>query len=205
MSHSETYIDGVHYPSVTTILGSRPKPWLDEWRDKWGILAERKTAVAKKVGTAFHEGIEGLVWNKLVHAKTQRIHNMLERVVVWLGESGFKPMHTELKVISHKYKYSGTLDAVGTVIVEGKVTPVLVDWKSSSGIYEDMPLQLVAYAQAYFERFQIWLDVGIIVLVKKDKPKHKLIVKEYVLDKKLLRQFLKRLEEYNQERVKVKP
>ncbi len=56
----------------------------------------------------------------------------------------------------------------------------------------DMALQLSAYARAYEEMTGVKLKRGIIVLVSKDKPKHKLTVKEYKLDKLKFREFLQR-------------
>lgn len=199
MPHVETYIDGVWYPSVTTVLGDKPKPWLDKWRAKWGVLAERKTIAANNIGSAFHAGAEGLALGNLVIAPTKRIHSMLEKVEGWIGQSEFSPIHTELKVISHKYKYSGTLDAIGTAAIDAdhKRVLIIVDWKTSSGIYPDMALQLAAYVQAYFEKTDCWIKRAIIVHVSKSRP-HKLTVKEYKIGKRLVNEFLKRLKEFHE-------
>lgn len=201
MPHTETYIDGVYYPSVTTVLGDKPKPWLQKWRDKWGVLAERKTIAANNIGTAFHEGAEGLVWQELVTASTKRIHDMLQKAESWIVQSGFIPVHTERKVISRLYQYSGTLDAIGTLV--DPVNPnkkrmlVILDWKTSSGIYPDMALQLAAYVQAYFEQAGTWIEMAVIVHVSKKRP-HKLTIKEYKIGKRLVNKFLKRLKEFRE-------
>jgi CRISPR/Cas system-associated exonuclease Cas4 (RecB family) len=100
---------------------------------------------------------------------------------------------TELKVISRQHKYSGTLDAVGTF--NGK--PMLYDWKTSSRIYPDMDLQLVAYAQAYKEQTGIELKQGMIVHVSKDKPHFKLTTKVFRLGKRPLKKFLKLRETFD--------
>ncbi len=87
---------------------------------------------------------------------------------------------------SVEHEYQGTLDCVARL---GRKL-VLIDWKTSAGIYADMGLQLAAYAKAYEERTGQPIKTGIIVLVTKKRP-HKLIVKEYKLGKRLFNKFLK--------------
>lgn len=195
MPHVEHYIDGVWYPSVTTILSGRPKPWLDKWREKWGARAERKTACAKAVGTAFHLAAEALAKNEGVEElPNRRLLGMLRVFDAWVVASGVKIKETELHVVSKEHKYAGTFDAVGTL--PGSKRLVLFDWKTSAGIYPDMELQLAAYAQAYKEQTGIEIKKGVIVLVSKAKPDHRLIVKEYKLGKRPIKAFLKRLEDF---------
>lgn len=190
--------DGIEYPSVTEILGSKPKPWLDAWREKWGVLADRKTACANSIGTQFHALAEGLALNEPVYLPTdKRLAGMIMNFNEWLVSSGLRVKKTELHVVSKLYKYHGTFDAVGYLADKPK-TLVLFDWKTSSDIYPEMAEQLVAYAQAYFEQTGIRIKRGIIVHVSKDKPTHKLTVKEYKLNKRLLNKFLKRLREFNE-------
>lgn len=194
MPHSETFIDGIWYPSVSTITGSEEKPWLTAWRDKWGYLAERKTAVASKIGTEFHRCVEEylddgcfLVDCNLSLNMQKRVEGMVKSFIEWAKTVNGDIHNTELKVISRKYAYSGTLDAVGTFA--GKA--MIYDWKTSSRIYPDMDLQLAAYAQAYREQTGIVLKEGLIVHVSKDKPNFKLTTKVFKLGKRPLNRFLK--------------
>ncbi len=200
MPHQAFIVDGVEWPSVTAILGASPKPWLDRWRDKWGVLAERKMQAAANVGTVFHGNAELLARGLLVDYTgpgARRVYAMLVQFDRWLVESGFKCKETELHVVSELYKYHGTFDATG-YLADRPLTLALFDWKTSSGIYEDMSLQLAAYAQAYKEQTGVEIKRGIIVHVSKAKPTHKLTVKEYKLNKTLLRKFLRRLREFNE-------
>jgi hypothetical protein len=194
MPHNETYVDGVWYPSVSTVTGSEPKPWLDNWREKWGYLAERKTEMANKIGTEFHRCVEEylsegcfLVDIRLSTNMRKRIERMMMSFIQWAETVNGDIHDMELKVISRQHVYSGTLDAVGTF--NGK--PMLYDWKTSSRIYPDMDLQLVAYAQAYKEQTGIELKQGMIVHVSKDKPHFKLTTKVFKLGKRPLAKFLK--------------
>lgn len=199
MPHVDHIEDGVRYPSVTEIIGCVPKPWLDRWRQKWGKRAEQKTRAATNCGTAFHAGAEGLVLNRFV-TESGRVYAMLTNFVRWAERSGFTPKETELHVVSKIYKYAGTFDATGYQAGDKKLR--LYDWKTSSSIYPEMALQLSAYAQAYFEQTGIRITKGVIVHVSKDKPRHKLAVQEYTLGKRLFKKFLKRLEYYNETRLK---
>lgn len=194
MSHVEVYVDGVWYPSVTTITGSQEKPWLVAWREKWGVLAERKTEMASKVGTEFHRCVEEYldhgcfaVADGFSYNMQKRVEGMMKSFIQWTTTVDGDIHHTELKVISRKHFYSGTLDAVGTFDKK----PMLYDWKTSSRIYPDMDLQLVAYARAYKEQTGIELKRGMIVHVSKSKPKFKLTVKVFDLGKRPFNKFLK--------------
>lgn len=158
---------------------------------KWGVWAERKTKAATDIGTAFHYLVEG---KDLQPSK--RVEQMVKSFLNWSNQNGLKVKESELHVISERYHYHGTFDAVGRLGKSKQL--VLFDWKTSSGIYPDMALQLSAYAQAYKEQCGIEIKRGIIVLVSKDKPYHKLTVKEYTLGPKLFKKFLKRLNEYRE-------
>ena len=102
--------------------------------------------------------------------------------------------HTELKVISNRHRYSGTLDAVGKV---GKMR-MIVDWKTSSRIYPEMQLQLAAYAQAYNEQTGSKIKDGLIVHVSKDKPDYKVTTKQFKLGKRVFGKFLKLREMFDE-------
>jgi hypothetical protein len=196
MPHRDLIIDGIKYPSVTEVLSSRPKPWLDAWHEKWGRRAEQKAYEATLVGRRFHEGVDAMLSASPVTPlyTSVRLAKMWQRFKAWVLEVGFEVKETELHVISHKYTYQGTFDATG--YLRGGKELYLFDWKTSSGIYADMALQLSAYAQAYYEQTGIRIKKGLIVHISKDKPGHKLSVKEYALGKRLFNKFLKRLEEY---------
>lgn len=193
MAHQELIVNGEVWTSVTEALSYPPKPWLEKWKVDWGILATRKTKAATDIGTAFHECIEAAL-NHL--DRSPRVLKMYAEFNKWVSQSGLVINEQELHVTSKLYKYHGTFDAVGYFLSKPK-SLCIFDWKTSSGIYPDMALQLSAYAQAYKEQTGIEIKRGIIVLVSKDKPHHKVTVKEYKLGKRLFNKFLKRLKDYN--------
>jgi CRISPR/Cas system-associated exonuclease Cas4 (RecB family) len=193
MPHVESFIDGVWYPSVSTIIGATPKPWLQAWRDKWGDLATRKMEIAAAVGTAFHDCVEqyldtgGFTVRIDKYAScVPRVMGMMESFIEWALSIDGIIEHTEMKVISKLYRYSGTFDAIG--VIEG--TDVILDWKTGSKIYPEMDLQLAAYAQAYKEEKGTNIKHGVIVHVSKDKPRYKVTVKGFKLGKRVLNKFL---------------
>lgn len=205
MPHVETYVNGIWYPSVTTVMSKENKPWLEAWRDKWkatdrrGDLALRKTEIASRMGTEFHRCVEDWLDTGSYTTTIARVDGMMGSFLRWAMSIDGTIDHTELQVVSHKYKYSGTFDAVGTI---GSVSPVLIDWKTSSRIYPEMGLQLAAYAQAYQEQTGKKAKIGLIVHVSKDKPHYKLTTKEFKLGKRVLNKFLKLREAFDDVEVK---
>lgn len=168
MPHSDTLVNGVKYPSVTEICGIIDKPFLKKWYGKYGTkLCERKMQAAAAVGTEFHDLVSRIVNGVTVEPKTRRLKGMCESFTKWYDGAGFVPEVQEFKVISERYKYAGTLDAIGHF---GDGTLVLVDWKSSSSIYPEMAYQLAAYAKAYQEQTGLEINTGWIVQVDKDRP-----------------------------------
>jgi len=185
-----------------------PEPWLQVWRDKWGLLAERKMRLASLVGSEFHKCVDQyLADGKFTVSDgsdgfptscTARVTGMMESFIDWAVNVEGVVHYTEMKVVSRAHKYSGTLDAMGTFA--GK--PMVFDWKTSSRIYPDMQLQLAAYAQAYneqyVERAKDIVKEGMIVHVSKDKPRFKLTTKTFKLGKRVFGKFLKLREMFDE-------
>ena len=172
---------------MTEITGSKPKPWLEAWKLKHGKRAVQKTQVANNIGNEFHRCVEQIVLGRMVGSSSKRVLKMLASFIKWEDLPKITVIATEGKVWSDQYKYQGTLDCIALY----KKKPILIDWKTSSKIYPDMDLQLVAYAKAYEEMVGIPIKKGWIVLVSKDKPHHKLTVREFTLGKRAFNKFLK--------------
>src|SRR5690349_5790530 len=135
--HQETFIGGVWYPGPTTVLsGSKSMPYLDKWLAENPVWAPKKTRAANNIGTDFHSGVEARIHGRPYTPKYARVAKMLKRWDEWAASVNAVIDHTELRVVSHKHVYAGTLDAVGTLDGE----PCIFDWKTSSGIKDDMSL-----------------------------------------------------------------
>jgi hypothetical protein len=194
MSHSETFIDGVWFPSVSTIISSKPAPWLNAWREKWGERATRKMEIAAAIGTTFHDCVEAWLDNRVPDHRAlkypsclPRIHGMVQSWISWAQSVNGIIDHTEMKVISKVHLYSGTFDAIGRL----EKVPMVLDWKTGARIYPEMDLQLAAYAFAYNEMMGSKIKQGMIVHVSKDKPDYKLTTKTFKLGKRVFNKFLK--------------
>lgn len=153
---------GERVSGTTTIIGQNlgwNKQQLMWWANQMGLEGKNHRDVAQKeadAGTIAHEmieceiqgrpikemdGFKGLVeqYNK---AETCYL-NFLE----WKEQVKFKPIHTEIHLVSEQYQYGATPDCIAEI--NGKLS--LFDWKTSSGTYPDMLIQLAAYKEAWEE------------------------------------------------------
>lgn len=127
MPHTETIVDGVWHPSVTTITSSEEKPWITKWQVKWGQLAVDKLNITSAIGDEFHrcaeEWLNGREFSvrapvrddtqKPMPSCIPRIKRMVDAFVAFMETLDGEVTATEKKVISRKYFYSGTMDAKG--------------------------------------------------------------------------------------------
>ena len=138
-SHTYTY-DGTVVPSVTqalTILNDFSKV-------PWQVLqaAQERGRLVHKAGEYLLRG--ELDWSSI----DSEIQSYLVGLKKFLDESGFVALETETQVYSEKYRYAGTIDAVGY----WRNGICLVDWKTSVAKPKHVGPQLAAYRQAYNEQ-----------------------------------------------------
>jgi hypothetical protein len=129
--------------------------------------AERKLRSAGEEGSRTHEAIRDLIRGEAVNLDTRYFNELTERFEPlaadeWHNLEAFslwcemyKPkviMH-EHAVWSEKYRYAGTIDFIGTIEYEGKRILILLDWKTSGGIWDDYELQIAAYRMAALEYY----------------------------------------------------
>jgi CRISPR/Cas system-associated exonuclease Cas4 (RecB family) len=175
--------EGNKYPSVTTMLGHKEKPWLNDWRNSLGVdKAAKETKRASERGDAIHKLIEIYLNNKLDYNITK----------VYDPEyiAGFNQVKLRLNTIDNIRAqeiplYSDTLKVAGRIdcIAEYEGVLSVVDFKTSTNVkYEDMIqdyfLQTTAYAIMWheitgepIEDLVIIMSVekGLVPLVFKDK------------------------------------
>jgi hypothetical protein len=165
-------LDGHPVVSVTQLLDQLSKPALVQWAaneaadyaiDQWDELAmvplsdrrrliagahraNRDRAAAK--GTAVHDMAERLLGGAPVDVPDVA-RAQVEGLARWIETSGVTVVHSESKVWSDAddeiglCAYAGTLDAILKHPTRGQG---LVDWKTGSGVYRDMALQVAGYA-----------------------------------------------------------
>jgi CRISPR/Cas system-associated exonuclease Cas4 (RecB family) len=177
--HTPYTLNGEEIPSVTEIIGIIDKPFLRMWYGKNGIReCERIKKESGELGSRVHDAIEAYLRGDIPAVNSHQETEMLQHFVRWREFSDFRPVELELKVVSERYRFHGTFDALGTF---GDSTElVMCDWKTSSKIDDTYALQLSAYAAAYEERTGIAVKEGLIVRMDKKEDARKLIeVKQF--------------------------
>ena len=74
---------------------------------------------------------------------------VLDAFLEWHQNSGLSIRVAESMVYSQQHRYAGTMDAVA--YRDGQ--HVVLDWKTSSGLYPEAALQVAAYSRAYEEMY----------------------------------------------------
>lgn len=149
---------GESVPGVTTVIGRfKDSGALLFWAFAQGKLAEQgkigglyeKRDEAADAGTLAHSLIEADLHGDnpadlLVNvAEDTRIkaQNAFKQFEKWRTQSGIRIIATEMPLVSERYQFGGTPDAIGLIGDE----VVLLDWKTSNGVYQDYLIQLAAY------------------------------------------------------------
>ena len=160
-------------PSVTSIVGMLPAPYLPKWNSKVtaqaaidnfeevsGMLgqaggkakaiewlkaaAERELNNAADIGTRVHETIEQLILNPDYQYDDELLPYLHG---FWEFVEKFEPewIHVEKSIFSTTHLYAGSLDAICKI----NSKKVILDFKTTrSGISSKVALQLAAYANA---------------------------------------------------------
>ena len=156
------YHNGEKYPGTTTVIGRfKDSGGLLHWAFAQGRLAEQgkiqklydKAEEAADIGTCAHAMIEAhinrldsqAVLNEMLADEEGRKKalNAFELYLKWEKQTGIQMIskYQEIQLVCPKYKFGGTPDAVGNI--NGEI--VLLDWRTSNGVYQDHIIQLAAY------------------------------------------------------------
>lgn len=149
--------DGVKVPSVTTVLSRfKESGGLVHWA--WALGKEGKDYRdvrddAANAGTMAHDAVECWIKNEpIVFVGTEDVcakaKKSFEAFVEWAQQTQLKVTHTEVALISERYKFGGTLDAM---LIRGKRS--LGDWKTSNKVYPEYLIQVAAYGVLWEENF----------------------------------------------------
>jgi len=158
-------IDGLSLPSVTTILKIHNNPALNRWASNLGTeLSEQYKEETAEIGKQIHSYVAGLIkgipigkleWMQL----SDEIKNGIRAYERFRLQVKFEGMETEKMVYSVKYKFAGTLDAIGKI---GK-DKILIDFKTGERFYPSMFAQVVAYYKAHYEMKHIRIKELLVV------------------------------------------
>jgi len=187
---------GEKYPSVTTVLGHKEKPWLEDWRKMLGPEnAAKETQRCADRGTAVHELIEHYLNNEADFTRGYK-----PEVVKGFNQLKFRLNHINNIRVQEAALYSDTLRLAGRVDCVAEYDGVLsiVDFKTSNNnkdrdMVEDYFLQCTAYAIMWHELTGETIeDIVILIYVEKG------MVPQVFQDKidKYVEPLLKRIDEY---------
>ena len=181
--------EGEEYPSITTVLSSRDKKGLTEWRKRVGDeVANYVAGKAASRGTKVHHMCEDYLnnmstkfpskWEK--HKKdflpyclfTQLQEKVLQNIDdIYALEAG---------LYSDKYKVAGRVDCVS----EYNGVPSVIDFKTSTKERkdewnEDYYIQGSAYAEMFQERTGIVITRVVILVVTEDGTVQEFVKNKY--------------------------
>lgn len=174
MPHTELIVNGERWPSVTEIIGTLQKPGLENWREAVGEeKANEISHASANRGRQFHGLIEKFLRGEAVSfCGEDSLRDAFKVWFAWWQEGTYICVDQELKVISKKLKYGGTLDAV----LRNKESKLgIVDWKLSNSDDPLRAFQLAAYAIAYEEQTSKNIDFGMIVRIEMKRDRHKVL------------------------------
>lgn len=149
--------DGTKVPGTTTIIGRfKEAGGLIHWSwecGKKGLDYREVRDQAADAGTLAHELVERWINKQPLDITgpdevVKKARNAFSAFLEWADQTRLQVTHTEVRLISEKYQYGGTLDAM---LVNGKFA--LGDWKTSNRIYGDYLIQLAAYGNLWAENF----------------------------------------------------
>jgi len=162
---------GKKYPSITTILSSKPKPYLEAWRQSLGVAkADKETKRCADRGTVVHLLAEKYLNNEENFTKGEKVENVRLFNQIKLRLNKINNIRAqEVPLYSDRLEIAGRVDCVG----EYDGTLSIIDFKTSNNnktadMIEDYFIQCTAYAIMYHELFgEAIEDIVVIIAVEK--------------------------------------
>jgi hypothetical protein len=145
---------GQALPSITTVLGKKPKPFLDVWRARIGAeQAALITARAAATGTALHTLSEAYLGNDPLPSLMPQVAELWQRLRPWIDQHITRVYAQECDIHSMRLGVAGRLD----LLADADRELAIVDFKQSlkpkkSEWIQDYRLQGTFYACAVYEQ-----------------------------------------------------
>lgn len=162
---------GNRYPSITTLLGQKEKPWLEDWRNSLGAeKADKETKRAADRGEAVHAIIEKYLKNDPFPSRGHLPEHVAEFNTVRLRLKSVSNIYLqEAALYSETMKVAGRVDCIG----DWNGTLSIIDFKTSTNdknvhMITDYYLQTTAYALMFEEMYDIKID-NIVILMSVEK------------------------------------
>lgn len=170
--------NGNYYPSITSVLGYVPKPFLIEWRKSLGTeAADTETKRCADRGTSVHTLCEQYLNNEELGEQSPTDTKL------------FKKLKFVLRNINNIYiqeagLYSDVLKVAGRVdcIAEYNGVPSIIDFKTSNNVKTDEMchdyfLQETFYSLALFERTGIDIEQIVTIIAVERQMNPQVIIK----------------------------
>lgn len=161
--------DGTKVPGTTTIIGRwKDSGALMHWAFKQGKLGKdrlyEEAEKAADIGTLAHAMVEAHIKHANVDCMLDsaaadmkdKARSAFNAYLAWERMTKLRVIDQEMQLVSEKYRYGGTPDAIG--IIDNELC--LLDWKSSNGIYTDYLIQVAAYKNLWDENHPDRIIVG---------------------------------------------
>ena len=180
--------DGDLYPSITTVLSTRNKKGLFEWRKKVGDeVANYVARTSANRGTAVHHMCEDYLNNYPMdwpdkwkeHEKKFLPYCLFKQLEKTVLEKIDNIRSQECSLYSHKYRVAGRVDCIAEY--DGKLS--IIDFKTSTKertdeYNENYYIQAAAYAEMFEEQTGTPIEQIVILVVTEDG-----VVQEFVKNK----------------------
>jgi hypothetical protein len=128
----------------------------------------RISKTATDVGSEVHAFAEAILAERLVDLpEDPQAAKGADAFLEWYKWHEIKPLAVERMILSREHYYAGTVDFFGHI--DGELC--VLDFKTSTGLYLEMLLQLAAYAVALEEETQEQISHGWIVRLDKKNGK----------------------------------
>lgn len=146
---------------------------------------EKELARTADIGSNIHLYIENYL-KKLLGQPTEpmeftdpEVANGIAEFQSWFEQYELEPLYVEQTVRYDPLEYAGSIDVIGTIILNGEERQAVIDWKSGSGLYFEHVVQNSAYVAAARYCGLVEADcLGVLVKTPRkigDKPDMKIV------------------------------
>ena len=181
--------DGKLYPSITTVLSTRNKKGLFEWRKKVGDeVANYVARTSAARGTAVHHMCEDYLNNFPIdwpdkwkeHEKKFLPYCLFKQLKKSVLEKIDNIRSQECALFSHKYRVAGRVDCIAEYDGELSIIDFKTSTKERTDEYnENYYIQAAAYAEMFEEQTGTPIEQIVILVVTEDGVVQEFVKKKY--------------------------
>ena len=181
--------DGKLYPSITTVLSTRNKKGLFEWRKKVGDeVANYVARTSANRGTAVHHMCEDYLNNFPIdwpdkwkeHEKKFLPYCLFKQLKKSVLEKIDNIRSQECALFSHKYRVAGRVDCIAEYDGELSIIDFKTSTKERTDEYnENYYIQAAAYAEMFEEQTGTPIEQIVILVVTEDGVVQEFVKKKY--------------------------